>query len=120
MAQFLTATDKLAEQVDQAALFGAIQAVVSRIEIADQGAGKRLAQNSDDDVSATVAIDEKQGQTRIAKAPGPGGLTVDAPASFIPLDHSDFSGWVYLTSSEAKIELKPIEPRNPWVDALGF
>src|ERR1035438_2586582 len=37
-----------------------------------------------------------------------------------PLRNSDFSGWVYLTLSEAKIEFKPIEPRNPWVDALGF
>jgi len=35
------------------------------------------------------------------------------------LTYSDFSWWVYLTSSEAKIEFKPIEPRNPWVDAFS-
>jgi len=39
--------------------------------------------------------------------------------SLSPLANSDFSGWVYLTSSEAKIEFKPIEPRNPWVDAFS-
>jgi hypothetical protein len=85
--KLLTELGQLTEQVDQAALLGTIQAVVSRVEIADQCAGKRLAQNSDDDVSAAVAIDEKQGQTRIAEAPGPGGLAVDAPARFISLDH---------------------------------
>jgi hypothetical protein len=37
-----------------------------------------------------------------------------------PRRNSDFCGWVYLTLSEAKIEFKPIEPRNPRVDALGF
>jgi hypothetical protein len=37
-----------------------------------------------------------------------------------PLCDSDFSGWVYLTLSKAKIEFKPIQPRNPWVDVLGF
>jgi GT2 family glycosyltransferase len=36
-----------------------------------------------------------------------------------PPSHSDFSGWVYLTSSEAKIEFKPVEPRNPWIDAFS-
>ena len=85
--KFLTELGQFAEQVDQAALFDAIQAVVSRVEITDQRAGKRLAQDSDDDVSTAVAIDQKQGQTRIAEAPGPGGLAVDAPAGFIPLDH---------------------------------
>jgi len=85
--ELLAELGQLAEQVDQAALFGAVQAVVGRVEIADQSAGERLAQDSDDDVSAPVAIDEKQSQTRIAKAPSPGGLAVDAPAGFIPLDH---------------------------------
>ncbi len=35
------------------------------------------------------------------------------------LHNSDFSGVVYLTLTEAKIEFKPIEPRNPRVDVLG-
>jgi hypothetical protein len=43
------------------------------------------------------------------------GCRVDFP----PLVNSDFSGWVYLTSSEAKIEFKPVEPRNPWIDAFS-
>ncbi len=85
--ELLAELGQLTEQVDQTALFGAVQAVVSRIEIADQSAGERLTQDSDDDISAPVAIDEKQGQTRIAETPSPGGLAVDPPAGFIPLDH---------------------------------
>jgi len=88
--KFLTELGQFAEQVDQAALFGAIQAVVSRVEITDQRAGKRLAQDSDDDVSTAVAIGQKQGQTRIAEAPGPGGLAVDAPAGFSPWTTGDW------------------------------
>ena len=37
-----------------------------------------------------------------------------------PLRNSDFLGLINLTSSEAKIEFKPIEPRNPRVDVLCF
>src|SRR4051812_21012335 len=85
--KLLAELDQLTEQVDQTALFGAIQAVVSRVEIAHQSTGKRLAQDGDDDVSAAVAIDQIKGQPWIAEAPSPGGLTVDPPAGFVPLDH---------------------------------
>jgi hypothetical protein len=36
-----------------------------------------------------------------------------------PGNSSDFSGSIDLTLPEAKIQFKPVEPRNPWVDALG-
>jgi hypothetical protein len=49
-----------------------------------------------------------------------GGKEKAGDPLFPPLANSDFSGGVYLTLSEAKIDFKPIEPRNPWVDALGF
>ena len=58
-----------------------------------------------------------RGPARALGVPNPpvlSGNDTDSPRS-----SSDFSGWVYLTSSEAKIEFKPVEPRNPWVDALG-
>src|SRR5262249_43542271 len=85
--KFLTQLGQFAEQVDQAPLFGAVQAVVGRVEIADQSAGKRFPQDPDDDIAATVAVDEEQGQPGIAEAPGPGGLAVDPPARFVSLDH---------------------------------
>jgi len=43
--EFLTQLRQLAEQVDQAALFGAVQAVGHRVEIADQGTGERFPQH---------------------------------------------------------------------------
>ncbi len=36
-----------------------------------------------------------------------------------PLENSHFSGSIDLTLQEAKVEFKPIEPRNPRVDAVG-
>jgi len=76
-----------AEQMDQAALLGASQAVVGRVEIADQGACKGFPQDADDDLLAAMAIDEEQGAARVAEAPGPGYLAVDAAAGRIPLDY---------------------------------
>ena len=73
--------------MDQAALLGAIQAVVSGVEIADQSAGKRFLQDTDDDIPAAVAVDEEQGQPRVAEAPYPGGLAIDATAGFVLLNH---------------------------------
>ena len=48
--------------MDQAALFGAVQAVVRRVEIADQRAGKRFSQHPDEDIAAAMAVDQEQGQ----------------------------------------------------------
>ena len=78
---------QLAEQVDQAALLGAVQAVVRRVEVADQRPGERFPQHSDEHVATAVAIDEEQGQAGVAEAPGPAGPAVDPPAGLVPLDH---------------------------------
>src|SRR5262249_45470571 len=85
--EFLPELGPLAEQVDQAALLGAIQAVIHRVEIADQGAGERLPQHADEDIPATVAVDEEQRQAGVAEAPGPGRLAIDPPAGLVHLDH---------------------------------
>src|SRR4051812_18847301 len=71
--------------MDQATLLGTSKAVVSGIEIADQRAGKGLAQDTLNHVATAVFIDEKDGQLRVAETPSPGGLAVDAPARFVPL-----------------------------------
>jgi hypothetical protein len=36
--------------------------VVRRVEIADQGAGKRSSQHPDEDIAAAMAVDQGQGQ----------------------------------------------------------
>ena len=64
-----------------------------------------------DGVADVEEAAEQLALLEIAAAAGPPTLT--------PPSHSDFSGWVYLTSSEAKIEFKPVEPRNPWIDAFS-
>jgi hypothetical protein len=48
--------------MDQAALFGAVQAVVRRVEIADQGADKRFTQHPDEDIAPAMAVDQEQSQ----------------------------------------------------------
>src|SRR6516165_8424268 len=85
--EFLAQSGQLAEQMDQAALLGAVQAVVRRVEIADQRPGERFPQDPDEDIATAVAVDEEQRQARVAEAPGPGGLAVDPPAGLVPLDH---------------------------------
>src|SRR5262249_20865512 len=85
--KFLTQLGQLAEQVDQTALLGAIQAVVRRVEITDQGPGERFPEGADEDVATAMAIDEEQRQPGVAEAPGPSGLAVDPPAGLVPLDH---------------------------------
>jgi hypothetical protein len=85
--EFFTQFGQFAEQVDQATLLVAIEAVVDGVEIADERAGKRLAQNTHEHVAAAMAVDEEHGQTRIAETPGPGGLAVDAPAGLVAADH---------------------------------
>src|SRR5262249_1808843 len=64
-----------------------VQAVVRRVEIADQRPGKRFSQHPDEDIAATMAVDEEQGQPGVAEAPGPSGLAVDPPAGLVPLDY---------------------------------
>jgi hypothetical protein len=73
--------------VDQTTLLGTIEAVVGRVEIAHERAGKRLAQGTLDHVAAAMMIDQKDGQLGVAEAPRPGGLAVDAPARFVALHH---------------------------------
>src|SRR5262249_7560002 len=85
--EFLAEPGQLAEQVDQAALLGAVQAVVRRVEIADQRPGERFPQDPDEDIATAVAVDEEHRQARVAEAPGPGGVAVDPPAGLVPLDH---------------------------------
>src|SRR5215204_3458527 len=71
--------------MNQATLLRAIQAVVSRVEIADKRAGERLAQHALDHVAAAMFVDEEDRQFRIAEAPGPRGLAVDAPTGLVAL-----------------------------------
>src|SRR5262249_15139591 len=78
---------QLPEQVDQAALLGAVQAVVRRVEVADQRPGERFPQDADEDIATAMAVDEEQRQPRIPEAPSPRGLAVDPPAGLVPLDH---------------------------------
>jgi len=65
------------------------------------------------------------GITRVAQATGLSRVTVRAGLKELdlpitPAAGSDFLGSVYLTlSTEAKIQLKPVEPRNARVDFLG-
>src|SRR5262249_12717802 len=84
--EFLPQLGQLAEQVDQAALLGAVQAVVRRVEIADQGAGERFPQDPNEDRATAMAVDEEQGQARVAEAPSPSRPTVDPLAGLVPLD----------------------------------
>jgi hypothetical protein len=60
--ELLAQHGQLAEQVDQAALPGAIQAVVRRVEVADQGADKRFSQHPDEDIAAAMAVNQEQRQ----------------------------------------------------------
>src|SRR5262249_10774860 len=85
--KFLTQLGQFAEQMDQTTLLAAIQAVVGRVEIADQRAGERFPQHPHEDLATAVAVDQEQCRAGIAEAPGPGGLAVDPPAGLVPLDH---------------------------------
>jgi hypothetical protein len=67
----------------QTTLLAAIQAVVGGIEIAHQGAGKRLPQGPFQDRPTAVPIDQKEGQAWVGKTPDPGELTVDLPTGLI-------------------------------------
>jgi hypothetical protein len=87
--EFLAQLGQLAEQVDQAPLLGAIQAVVRRVEVADQAAGERFSQDPDEDIATTMAVDEEQRQPGISEAPSPGGLAVDPPAGLVPWTTGD-------------------------------
>ena len=69
------------------ALLGAVQAVVRRVEVADQRPGERFPQDPDQDIATAMAVDEEQGQAGVAEAPGPAGPAVDPPAGLVPLDH---------------------------------
>src|SRR5262249_4551030 len=84
--EFLTQPGQLAEQMDQTALLGAVQAVVRRVEIADQRPDERFSQDADEDIATAMAVDEEQRQARVAEAPGPGGLAIDPPAGLVPRD----------------------------------
>jgi hypothetical protein len=75
--------------VDQPPLLGAIQAVVSRVEVADQRAGERSSQVPDEGLATAMAVDEGQRQPRISEAPSPGGLAVDPPAGLVPWTTGD-------------------------------
>ena len=46
-----------------------------------------VPQDTHEDVAAAMAVDEEEGQARVAEAPGPGGLAVDPPAGLVALDH---------------------------------
>jgi hypothetical protein len=77
-----------------------------------------------------LAVESEPGENRTVDAGWPRGPVASCVlllrsngkrprGNLSPPSHSDFSGWVYLTSSEAKIEFKPVEPRNPWIDAFS-
>lgn len=84
--KFLPQLGQFPQQMHQAALLGTFQAVVGRIEIADQRASERFPQNADDDFAVAMPVDQEQRQRRVAEAPHPGGLAVDSPAGFVRLD----------------------------------
>jgi hypothetical protein len=115
--QFVAQLGEFAEQVDQAPLLGASQAVVGCVKITDQGAGKRVPQHAEDHIAIAMAVDEEEGQARIAETPSPSRLAVDAPAGLIALDHrrlpQEFEEFVDHGSEERAAPAEMAEQAGP-------
>ncbi len=78
---------QLPQQVRQAPLLAAVQAVVGGIEIRHQDARQRVAQGLLDDLAAAAVVDQVDGQFGVGKAPRPDVFAVDPPARLVRVHH---------------------------------